>query len=267
MKIYIDVGHSGLDPGAVGNYDGYTIIERDLNLVQANILREMLLGYEGVEVLQSRLTNDLSAPNDADGINGSSYRCNLWGTDVYGAPVDLMVSVHNNAATGTARGYDVIHSISQSADLAEFIGSEYETIGRPKHAIFTRIGAGGLDYYGIIRQTVNEQTRSIIIESVFIDNPGEVKAWIWDEDTGAYRMDQITRLMRAVCDGIVKFYGLKAKLGANVPIIEDGKIEPKPIKPFSISSVNVAFDRIEGDKAVIEIVINGHIRMIDVPTD
>lgn len=259
MKIYIDVGHGGNDPGAVGQYEGFSITEKELNLIQANILEDMLQQYEGVETLKSRLTNDLSALYDADGIDHSAYRCNLWGGPEYpGGKVDLMISVHNNAATGSAVGYDVIHSVTQPSDLSEVIGREYEAIGRPKHAVFSRENDGGSDYYGIIRETINDHTRSIIIESVFVDNLSEVETWIWDVDTGKYRMDKIRQLMTAVTKGIAKFFNLVLKAPQPTVPADDAPLA-------KIRSIAVAVEEIKGDNMIVEITINGHLRTVTVP--
>jgi N-acetylmuramoyl-L-alanine amidase len=185
MKIFLDVGHGGsYDRGAVGSYNGYQIIERDLNLIQADILREMLLGYENVEVLQSRLTNDGSAEYDAIGIDASAYRCNLWSGPEYGKPVDLMISVHNNAFNGNSKGHVLLTSLRKSNELAFIISDKYEAAGQPCRGIFyvtyenqwhnavrnKPAPSKSADFHGIIRQTVNETTDSIIIESVFADS-------------------------------------------------------------------------------------------------
>lgn len=252
MKIYIDCGHGGADPGAVSVVNGRTIHERDLNLIMAKTLQAFLDKYTGVQTLLSRQTNDLTAEYDANGIDGSAARCNLWGT-YNSEPVDLMVSVHNNASgTGQARGYDVIHSMHQSDALARAIGAELDLIGRPKHAIFSREGANGMDYFGIIRQTITNQTASIIVESVFIDNYEDVRWAVTDK--GEWDMIGISKLMLAVARGIAKFFGLvQDSTPAPQPMPE-----PKPVKSWGgIKRVNLEVDRMEGTMAVIIVTING----------
>lgn len=265
MKIYIDVGHGGKDPGAVGDFGSYKIIERDINLIMACRLQSELEQYEGVQTLLSRTTNNLSAPYDADGIDGSAYRCRLWGGPEYGGPVNLMVSMHNNASggSGAAFGYDVIYSVMQSNALVEMIGAEFERIGRPKHAIFARRGDSGLDYFGILRDTITNDTTSIIVESAFIDNRKEVEKWIWDPEKGAYRMDKLAMLVGAIVEGIVKHFGLKRKAAPPEPAPA-----PRPAPVWKgLERLSVALDRIEGSTAVFEVSINGRIHIVNHPIE
>nr|WP_263327300.1 N-acetylmuramoyl-L-alanine amidase [Neobacillus sp. Marseille-Q6967] len=85
VKVFIDPGHGGSDPGAVGN----GLQEKTLTFQIATTLRDILLNeYEGVSVLMSRTgdqTVSLSQRTDA---------ANNWGADFY-------LSIHINAGGGT----------------------------------------------------------------------------------------------------------------------------------------------------------------------
>lgn len=95
MKLYLDPGHGGADPGASGN----GLKEKDIVLDIAHRIRTILINnYENVEVRMSR-TNDSSKS-----LSQRTNEANSWGADYY-------LSVHCNAFNGSAQGYeDYIHS-------------------------------------------------------------------------------------------------------------------------------------------------------------
>ena len=280
-KIYVDCGHGGAETSTVATHDGVTLIERDVNLVMANLLTEKLRRLEDVEVLQSRLTNDLSAPNDMGNFTDSAYRCNLWGT-YNNQPVDLMISIHNNGWRGTDRGYQIIHSVKQPADLAFLIAEGYDAIGIARNKIYSRQYSGGMwdsapgqlaaptqemDYYAIIRETIaNGHTRALIVETCFLDNREDALTWIWDIQKGEYRMDKLEAFMEVILRAIRKFAGLKDK-----PIyVPPSEPVPEPEPPaeademiFSCSvsvgngyAVSLVRDRAEGDFDIYQLTVH-----------
>ncbi len=106
MKLYLDAGHGGTDPGAQGN----GLREKDLTLDIALKIRSILQNnYENIDVLMSRtsdITKSLSQRTD---------EANAWGADFY-------LAIHINAFNGTAQGYeDYIHSsLSDSSATARY---------------------------------------------------------------------------------------------------------------------------------------------------
>ena len=111
-KVKLDPGHGGSDPGAVGN----GLKEKDLTLKIAKYTRDYLLNnFQGVQVSLTRTTDKyLSLKQRTDAAN-------KWGADV-------LVSVHINAATSSATGYeDFIYngSVGQSTkDLQNTVHNE-----------------------------------------------------------------------------------------------------------------------------------------------
>ncbi|MCQ6274847.1 N-acetylmuramoyl-L-alanine amidase [Bacillus sp. V3B] len=106
MKLYLDPGHGGTDPGAQGN----GLREKDITLDIALKIRAILLnGYENVEVRMSR-TSDSSKS-----LSQRTNEANSWGADYY-------LSIHCNAYNGSAQGYeDYIHSgLSDSSTTAKY---------------------------------------------------------------------------------------------------------------------------------------------------
>src|SRR5690625_391028 len=83
-KIFIDAGHGGSDPGAIGN----GLREKDINLAIALKLRQVLsLEYEGHTIKLSRNTDQtLSLKQRTD-------MANQWGAD-------YLISIHINAGGG-----------------------------------------------------------------------------------------------------------------------------------------------------------------------
>ena len=96
-KIFIDPGHGGTDPGAVGN----GLQEKNLTLSIATQIRDMLVSeYENVEVRMSR-TGDTTLS-----LTERTNMANSWGADYF-------LSVHINAGGGT--GFEsFIHTTKSS---------------------------------------------------------------------------------------------------------------------------------------------------------
>jgi N-acetylmuramoyl-L-alanine amidase len=100
MKIILDAGHGGKDPGAVGN----GLQEKDLTLAIVKYIGRFLEGYEGVNVLYTR-TDDrfLELSERADIANR--------------ADADYFLSIHINAGGGT--GFETyIHTNASSKSVA-----------------------------------------------------------------------------------------------------------------------------------------------------
>lgn len=104
-KVYIDPGHGGSDPGAVGN----GLKEKDLTLKISKYTRDYLRdNYEGVSVRMSRTTDKTLS------LRERTNDANKWKADV-------LVSVHINAAgSSSATGYEdfIYNGAVQKATLS-----------------------------------------------------------------------------------------------------------------------------------------------------
>ncbi|RNA68653.1 N-acetylmuramoyl-L-alanine amidase [Alteribacter keqinensis] len=90
VRIFIDPGHGGSDPGAVGN----ALREKDLCLSTALRLRDILQSqFQNVEVRLSRTTDVFVS------LAARAQAANSWNAD-------LFVSIHYNAAVAAARGFE-----------------------------------------------------------------------------------------------------------------------------------------------------------------
>lgn len=125
VKIWIDAGHGGADAGAVGSPNH---VEKVGNLHLSLLLNEYLLhNFSNVQTALTR-TNDRTVS-----LSERTNAANRWGADYF-------ISIHHNAATPAARGYeDFIHK--NSADTS--------VTGRVRGAIHTEVRKRILGKYGL----------------------------------------------------------------------------------------------------------------------
>ncbi len=115
-KIFVDAGHGGPDPGAVGN----GVTEQAVNL---NVARELarLLYEGGYEVMQYRTTRDenVLSNKNAD-LRNRANMANNWGADYF-------VSIHTNSSLNpAANGFEAyVYRLGGEAEaLAQSIVSQ-----------------------------------------------------------------------------------------------------------------------------------------------
>src|SRR5690625_4573912 len=110
-KIYIDPGHGGNDPGAVGN----GLREKDLTLDIAKRIRTYLNNnYSGHTIRMSRTTDKTMS------LKQRTDDANRWGADYF-------LSVHINAGGGTGYEdyiYNQLANSSKTAKLRDTIHAE-----------------------------------------------------------------------------------------------------------------------------------------------
>lgn len=150
MKLYLDPGHGGSDPGARGN----GINEKDINLDIALRIRNISTNdYENVDVQMSR-TDDSSKSLDQ-----RTNEANSWGADYY-------LSIHCNAFNGSAQGYeDYIHSsLTGSSQTAEYQDILHAEISRVNE--LTNRGQKKANFH-VLRET---SMSALLTENGFIDN-------------------------------------------------------------------------------------------------
>mgnify|MGYP001282240134 CR=1 FL=1 len=182
-KLFIDPGHGGRDPGALGN----GLLEKDLNLDIAMRLFSILQQeYPEIEVRLSR---------DKDVFVSLGERvalANQWGAD-------LVLSIHVNAGGGT--GYETYIHRSMPATTVRW----RQILHRE---VINNIGQGIKDRgmktanFAILRQT---RMPAILTENLFIDHP---------ED--AIRLKEASfrqRLAECYAAGVAKIFGAKSDDG------------------------------------------------------
>jgi N-acetylmuramoyl-L-alanine amidase len=150
MKLYLDPGHGGSDPGAQGN----GLIEKNINLDIALKIRTILSNnYEDVDIMMSR-TSDSSKS-----LSQRTNEANSWGADYY-------LSIHCNAYNGSAEGYeDFIHSsvsnFSASAKYQDIMHAEIIKVNQLRDR-----GQKKANFH-VLRETTMP---ALLTENGFIDN-------------------------------------------------------------------------------------------------
>ncbi|MFJ8064928.1 N-acetylmuramoyl-L-alanine amidase [Psychrobacillus sp. NPDC096426] len=183
VKIYLDAGHGGSDPGAVGN----GLKEKDITLTLAKRVEALLRNYQDVQTKMSR-TSD-TYPSLADRTNDA----NKWGADFF-------MSFHVNAGGGTGYEDFVYPGSSKSISYQSIIHAEIiKNIG----GLVNR-GKKQADYH-VLRET---KMPSILTECGFIDS---------SSDAALLKQDEfINGLAQGHVDGLVKAFGLKKKEGTEM---------------------------------------------------
>ncbi|MDO6448072.1 N-acetylmuramoyl-L-alanine amidase [Oceanobacillus profundus] len=180
MKLYLDPGHGGTDPGAIGN----GLQEKNVNLTIALKVRDILnRDYEGHSIRMSRTidtTRSLAQrTNDA----------NSWGANYF-------VSIHINAGGGT--GYeDFIYNGSVSNNTVAYRDKLHAEI--MKQVDFTNRGKKRANFH-VLRES---RMPAVLTENGFIDNASDAAKL----KSNAY----LDRIALGHADGIAQALGLRRK--------------------------------------------------------
>jgi N-acetylmuramoyl-L-alanine amidase len=190
MKLYLDPGHGGEDPGAQGN----GLDEKDITLAIAlNIRKIILADYENVEVKMSRTSDTTKS------LAQRSSAANDWDADFF-------LSIHiNSAESSSAQGYeDYIYTgvpnSSKTAKYQDTIHAEVMKVNKLKDRGQKRAG------FHVIRAT---NMPAILTENGFISNKQDAalmknSSWLKDVAQGHV-------------NGIAKAFGLKRKPQKETP--------------------------------------------------
>ena len=157
MKVIIDAGHGGFDPGGGSNV---YFKEKDKNL-QISLYQNRRLNELGIKSVLVRSTDETLTPDER------IARINALGA----APEDILISNHVNF--GGAGGGEVIYSIRGTDVLPRMIANALSAAGLPIRNVYTRVGRTGRDFYFILRDTVCNN--AMIIEYGFADVEADVE--------------------------------------------------------------------------------------------
>jgi len=183
VKIFIDPGHGGTDPGAVGN----GIQEKNITLQISNKLREILVNeYVGVSVSMSRSGDQTLS------LNQRTNMANQWGAD-------FLYSIHINSGGGTGYEdyiYSGLSSNSRTAQMQRTIHSEIVS----RNGMVDR-GSKQASFHMLRESTMD----AVLTENGFIDNPtdaAKMKSPAW-----------IEAVARGHAVGLERVYNLSRKSG------------------------------------------------------
>lgn len=149
MKIYIDPGHSSVDPGAVGY-----AVERDLNEKVSKFQNEHLLANYECETK----VGDISI----NSVRKVAEEANAWGAD-------FLCSNHFNAAGGD--GYEALVYSEKRIPIGKIFEKHVLAAGQNSRGVKIRPDLGVLRISNM---------PAILNEGAFVDNWNDIKDW--DED-------------------------------------------------------------------------------------
>lgn len=229
-NVWIDAGHGGKDPGAVGN----GLQEKDIALAVSLGVKERLeVEYEGVWVLLSRRTDVfLELKERTDSANK--------------AGADLLVSIHCNAGGG-AGGFETFRYTSASTKSTAFqniLHAEIMAALKPFGVIDRGKKSKNLH---MVRES---KMPAVLTENLFID--------VVSDADRLKRPDVIKAIIQGHVSGIAKYLGLKKKEAAAVAkapewkekgrewLIKNANISPdwKATDPVDIGTLGTILGRV-----------------------
>lgn len=203
-KIFIDPGHGGRDPGAIGSNSR----ESDNVLKVAKRLKTLLESY-GHTVKLSRSTDKYLT------LSERARMANDWGAEYF-------ISLHNNAAVNkSARGFETfIYNRTTNQKTKQFQNAVHDAI-----ALQIGIRDRGMKRanFAVVRET---KMPAVLIEYAFISNNEDEKILI----------EKVDRLAEWTCNGIINAIGGTIKASPSNPV------KRKPSKPVSKPKANLKVD-------------------------
>lgn len=182
-KVWIDAGHGGKDPGAVGN----GLHEKNIVLtISQGIKQRLESDYEGTQVLVTRSTDVFHELKDRTSAANK-------------AGADLLVSIHCNAGGG-AGGFESFRYTSASAASRSFqnvLHTEIMAALKPYNVNDRGQKAGNLH---MVRES---KMPAVLTENLFID--------VATDAAKLKRQEVINSIVNGHVEGIAKFLGLKKK--------------------------------------------------------
>lgn len=183
MKIYLDPGHGGTDPGAQGN----GLNEKDVTLDIALKLRNILLNeYQNVDVRMSR-TGDTTKS-----LGQRTSEANAWGADYF-------LAIHINSADSAAHGYEdfIYNGLSDSSPAARYRDIIHAEVMKVNE--LTDRGKKKANFH-VIRES---NMPAMLSENGFISNPHD--AALMKQD--AWRQ----KVARGHANGLARAFNLQRK--------------------------------------------------------
>ena len=151
MKLFIDPGHGGEDPGAIGPTG---LREKEWNFQVAELL-SMACEWDGIQVKWSR---------NADynvGELASALSANDWGADYY-------VAIHANSFGPASNGCEILYARDDADSDVWALWLQDELLSR-----FTQLRNRGLKERNDLTVLTRTNMPAVLIEPAFISNPVE----------------------------------------------------------------------------------------------
>ena len=247
LIIVLDPGHGGTaDDGRPegGVYDGF--IEKELNLIVAQAMKEELEKYEDVTVYLTR-TGDQKLSleervNYAKSVDADFLFC-----------LHFNLSKDHNTLFGAECWVSAFgRYYSEGYAFADIEMEALEKLGLYSRGIKTRLNDKGTDYYGIIRHSVEQDLTCVLIEHCHMDHENDRPFCEGREEWEAFgRLDATS---------VAKYFHLKSDvLGVdysdyptlNVPIPE-GVMRPDTTEP-DVCMIEVTDQEMDTGKITVEL--------------
>lgn len=179
VTVFIDVGHGGRDPGALGSNKNYTEAERNLNLA---LKLKAELESIGAKVVMTRTTND-------NGAISADAKCEL----LRKTKPDYCIAIHHDSDKySSSNGYGAFYSTPFSYEAAKFVNDR--TV---QAAIYKRVRALNWHYYYTARVTT---CPVVLTENGFMSNAGDY--------SGILSAEVTDKKVKAMTQGIVDYFNL-----------------------------------------------------------
>lgn len=229
VVVVIDPGHGGEALG--GNMDDR--IEKEINLITANAMRDRLSLYDNVEVYLTRENNEDPDPD---------RKARMKVAKDHNA--DMLFSIHynmseNHTLYGTECWTPMTGNIyAQTMECATIINKDLADLGLFNRGVKHRSAKDGSEYYGILKYSVDYGIPALIIEHCHLDE--ERDAEFWNND--AYVQFGITD-----ADAVAKYFRLASlELGVDYSDYER--------ETFEVPSSPVREDTTEPEECNIELI-------------
>lgn len=185
LRVVIDAGHGGTDPGAVAN----NLNEKDLNLMISKYMYERFLQM-GIPATLVRTTDETISPTERVRRILAAYGNN---------PNVVVISNHINSSPtpNTAEGAEVIYALRNEDTLAKNILEALRSQGQVVRNVYQRTlpSDPSKDYYFIHRET--GVTQPVIIEYAFINNDQDIRRL----------QENYRRYVDAIVDAVIRTEG------------------------------------------------------------
>lgn len=181
VKLYLDAGHGGKDPGAAGN----GIKEKDIVLDICNRIEAGLKEYEDVEVITTR-TTDVFLSLDARTKKANQNNC------------DVLLSIHSNSATdATAKGWEIHVYPGSNAGTVALQNVMHSEVMKVLGSSTANRGKKQSNFH-MLRES---KMKAVLTENLFVSNPSDAAL--------LEKADFRQKIAQGHINGLEKFLGLK----------------------------------------------------------
>ena len=222
MKIYIDIGHGGTDPGAVGSY---LIGNRKIRRTEAYMNYKLALRVRAK--LRAKGANVIM-PNTYT--NRRTPRANQRMADVVKLKPELFISIHHNAARNrSSGGTETYYNTPFSKGIAETVANRMGNYFNGGLYARGRNRNRG-NFFSYFWVTTEKQFPSILTEAGFMSNPFELRRL----DTIKHRNGMATAITNGIEDYVKQ--GVPSKYFTTTPPVSKPPSSSSSKPPSSSSS-------------------------------